>query len=69
MVGAVAAGMVAAMVVKDQFGYRVAISTDGETLALGAPYEDSSATGICASATRCIIVGSDGEDSNTVYLY
>jgi hypothetical protein len=30
----------------DQFGQAVALSSDGTTLAVGAPYEDSSATGI-----------------------
>jgi len=30
----------------DQFGFAVALSTDGNTLAVSAPYEDSAATGI-----------------------
>jgi hypothetical protein len=30
----------------DQFGYSVSLSSDGTRLAVGAPYEDSSATGI-----------------------
>ncbi len=30
----------------DRFGWRLALSADGNTLAVGAPYEDSSATGI-----------------------
>jgi len=30
----------------DEFGYAVALSSNGDTLAVGAPYEDSDATGI-----------------------
>lgn len=34
----------------DAFGFAVAISTDGNTLAIGAPYEDCSCTGVNPSA-------------------
>jgi len=30
----------------DQFGYSIALSADGNTLVVGAPYEDSNATGV-----------------------
>jgi hypothetical protein len=38
--------------VGDNFGYRVALSADGSTLAVGAPNEDSSATGVNADPTN-----------------
>ncbi len=48
----------------DYFGYSVSLSSDGNTLAVGAQYEESNATGI----------GGDEDDSSTsdagaVYLY
>jgi len=47
----------------DQFGYSVALGADGSTLAVGAPYEDSSATGIDGT-------GSDSStDSGAAYVY
>lgn len=51
----------------DQFGYSVALSADGNTLAVGAPYEDSAATGI-----NNISPGQGDNtsvDSGAVYVY
>src|SRR5438128_1325422 len=48
----------------DQFGFRVALSADGTTLAVSAYYEDSSATGIDGN-------GADNTalDSGAVYVF
>ncbi|MCP9456746.1 MAG: FG-GAP repeat protein [Nitrospira sp.] len=48
----------------DQFGLRVALSPDGQTLAVGAPFEDSAATGINGDQSNNLAL-----DSGAVYLY
>ncbi len=48
----------------DQFGYRVALSADGDTLAVGAIGEDSNATGIGSDQAN-----NAASDSGAVYLY
>ncbi|WP_434418221.1 FG-GAP repeat protein [Nannocystis pusilla] len=46
------------------FGRRVALSADGNTLAVGAPHESSAATGIDGNPWKGVI-----EDSGAVYVY
>jgi cysteine-rich repeat protein len=48
----------------DSFGLKVALSADGSTLAVGAPLEDSAATGIDGVPTN-----DAAEDSGAVYVY
>ncbi len=48
----------------DEFGYSVALSGDGNTLAVGAPFEDSSATGINGNQAN-----NSAEDSGAVYVF
>ena len=48
----------------DQFGYSVALSADGNTLAVGAYLEDSNATGVNGDQTD-----NSASDSGAVYLY
>jgi hypothetical protein len=48
----------------DQFGYAVALSADGNTLAVGAPYEDSEATGIGGDQTNDL-----SDSSGAVYIF
>ena len=48
----------------DGFGGAVAQSADGNTLAVGAGYEDSNATGINGDQND-----NSAEDSGPVYLY
>lgn len=48
----------------DQFGLRVALSPDGLALAVGAPFEDSAATGIDGDQSNNL-----APDSGAVYLY
>ena len=48
----------------DQAGYSLALSADGSTLAVGAPYEDSSASGINGNQAD-----EAGQDSGAVYVY
>jgi len=48
----------------DYFGYRVALSGDGSTLAVGAPSEDSNATGFNGIETNNSVV-----QSGAVYIY
>jgi hypothetical protein len=48
----------------DFFGYSVALSGDGATLAVGAYWEDSAATGIGGDQTN-----SGGRDSGAVYVF
>jgi hypothetical protein len=48
----------------DEFGTRVALSADGDTLAVGAPREDSSATGVDGDATD-----DSATDSGAVYVF
>ena len=50
--------------VADRFGDRLALSDDGSTLAVGAPYEDSSATGIDGDE-----LDNSGADSGAVYVF
>jgi hypothetical protein len=47
----------------DQFGYRVALSDDGSTLAVGAPFEDGSASNIDPT------VDDDSQDSGAAYVF
>ncbi len=48
----------------DGFGYSLSLSADGNTLAVGAPEEDSNATGIGGDQTN-----DDTKDSGAVYIY
>lgn len=48
----------------DSFGYFVALSSDGNTLAAGAPYEDSNATGIGGNQADNSVM-----DSGAVYVF
>lgn len=50
--------------VNDQFGWAVAISRDGNTIAVGAHLEDSKATGLNGDQTD-----PSAEDSGAVYVY
>jgi trimeric autotransporter adhesin len=50
--------------VNDQFGWGVAISGDGNTIAVGAHFEDSGATGINGNQSDF-----SAEDSGAVYIY
>lgn len=48
----------------DQFGYSIALSGDGNTLAVGAPYESSNATGINGAQGNNLSV-----ESGAVYVF
>ena len=48
----------------DQFGHAVALSYDGSTLAVGAPYEDSNATGINGNDSD-----TSARDAGAVYVF
>jgi hypothetical protein len=48
----------------DKFGYSIALSEDGSTLAVGAPREDSAATGIGGDQTS-----NAASDSGAVYVF
>jgi hypothetical protein len=48
----------------DSFGASVALSADGNTLAVGALYEDSNATGIGGDQTN-----NSASNAGAVYLY
>ncbi len=48
----------------DQFGYAIALSADGNTLAVGAPLEDSNATGINGDETN-----NSANNSGAVYVF
>ena len=48
----------------DSYGWAIALSDDGTTLAVGAPYEDSSATGINGSQSNNATA-----DSGAVYIF
>jgi hypothetical protein len=48
----------------DQFGYAVALSGDGNTLAVGAPMENSAATGVGGSQAD-----DSADDAGAVYVY
>ncbi|WP_165313533.1 hypothetical protein [Vibrio ziniensis] len=49
---------------QDRFGSSLSLSADGSRLAVGAPFEDSSATGINGDETN-----NDGNNTGAVYLY
>ncbi|MBI3777099.1 MAG: integrin [Gammaproteobacteria bacterium] len=56
----------------DQFGFAVALSSDGNTLAVGAHLEDSAATGVGGSPLDdCLVVSPIycAADSGAVYVY
>ena len=57
--------------VVDSFGSSVALSTDGNTLAVGASGEDSAKTGVIPGAPTETTTPNDalGEDSGAVYVY
>ena len=48
----------------DQFGRSIALSQDGSTLAVGAPYEDSGATGIDGNQNDNL-----GADTGAIYVF
>jgi len=48
----------------DNFGCSVALSADGDTLAVGAPYEDSKATGVGGDDSNDLMY-----DSGAVYVF
>lgn len=48
----------------DQFGYRLALSYDGSTLVVGAPHEDSAATGIDGNQAD-----NTATDAGAVYVF
>jgi hypothetical protein len=50
--------------VDDQFGYSVALSADGNKLAVGAPFEDSNATGVGGNQAD-----NSASSSGAVYVY
>ncbi|SHO54733.1 hypothetical protein [Vibrio quintilis] len=52
----------------DGFGVSVALSSDGSTLAVGAPYEDNSATGVITDSTETSDTGT-ADSSGAVYLF
>jgi len=52
------------LIVTDWFGYSVALSSDGNSLAVGAPREDSAATGIGGDQSNNSV-----EDSGAVYMF
>ena len=47
----------------DEFGYSVSLAADGDTLAVGAPFEDGDSTGINQPQNN------EGPDSGAVYIY
>jgi hypothetical protein len=55
----------------DYYGYSVALSGDGSTLAVGAVYEDNSATGVITDGSEYYGDADDveSENSGAVYLY
>ena len=50
--------------VADQFGHSVALSGNGDTLAVGVPHEDSSATGINGDQND-----NSADNAGAVYIY
>jgi hypothetical protein len=52
----------------DYFGNSIALSDDGTTLAIGAPYEDNSATGVITDGSETTDVGA-ASGSGAVYLF
>jgi hypothetical protein len=55
--------------VSDEFGFVVALSADGSTLAVGAPREDSNRTGAIAGAVDETNSGNAAADSGAVYVF
>jgi FG-GAP repeat protein len=53
----------------DQFGFSVALSGDGNRLAVGAPFEDSNHTGVDASAVSDASAGNASPDSGAAYVF
>jgi hypothetical protein len=53
----------------DQFGSAVALSGDGNTLAVGAPLEDSSLAGVTAGAVNNATSGDGSIDSGAAYVF
>jgi len=53
----------------DAFGSAVALSGDGNTLAVGAPTEDSGLTGVTAGAVDDVTAGNSAIDSGAAYVY
>ncbi len=53
----------------DLFGNSVALSGDGNTLAVGAPLEDSSLTGVTPGSVNETTSGNGALDSGAVYVY
>lgn len=54
----------------DRFGYSLALSGDGSTLAIGAPFEDGGSTGINTSPSSVDLPDSNTKiDSGAAYLY
>jgi hypothetical protein len=53
----------------DLFGNSVALSNDGNTLAVGAPLEDSGLTGVTAGGVSEATSGNASIDSGAVYVY
>jgi hypothetical protein len=53
----------------DLFGYSVALSGDGNTLAVGAPLEDGGHTGVTAGPVNEAATGNAATDSGAAYVY
>jgi hypothetical protein len=53
----------------DLFGNSVALSVDGNTLAVGAPLEDSGLTGVVSGSVNEATSGNAAADSGAVYVY
>lgn len=71
-VKAATAAAVSDVVAEDNFGYAVALSGDGATLAVGAPFEDSAAQSIDGDAAddcNTIVLINCVEDSGAAYVY
>jgi len=54
---------------RDNFGSSLSVSSDGNTLAVGAPFEDSDLTGVIAGAVDDATAGNTFLDSGAVYVY
>lgn len=54
---------------RDYFGYSLALSGNGDTLTVGAPFEDSGAEGSCAPSAVCDIAQSDDSSSSSGAAY
>jgi hypothetical protein len=53
----------------DQFGFAVALSADGNTLAVGANWEDSSVTGVTAGGVNETTAGNAAPNAGAVYVF